>query len=335
MTTTGLYLGKFAPFHNGHQYVVETALDEVDELYMIIYDEPDVTDIPLATRAEWIRELYPSVTVIQAWGGPDESGYTEELKRAHEQYVDSLVPDDVTIDRYYSSEPYGEHMSNFFDAVDRRVDEDRETVPISGTRIRNNTYENRDYVSDTVYRDLITNVVFLGGPSTGKSTITERMAEEFETEHMPEFGREFWEEHAENRRLTEAQLVELAEEHLERENERLLTADTYLFTDTNALTTATFSQYYHNSIPDRLWDLAEHTHKRYDIHIVCGTDIPYADTEDRSGEANRERLQKHTIALLEHFNIPYYTITGTVEERVEQVKQILATESKWETEQSL
>lgn len=333
MTITGLYLGKFAPLHKGHQYVIETALDEVDELFLLIYDEPEVTDIPLATRVEWIRDLYPSVTVIQAWGGPDESGYTEALKNAHEQYVNSLLPDDVSIDRFYSSEPYGHHMSEFLGAVDRRVDEERETVPISGTKIRNKTYKNRDYVTERVYRDLITNVVFLGGPSTGKSTLTTRMADEFETTHMPEFGREFWEEHAVDRRLTKNQLVELAEEHLQRETEQLTDADKYLFTDTNAITTAAFSQYYHNEIPASLWDYARNTQQRYDIHIVCDTDIPYDDTEDRSGEANRERLQKHTISLLEHFKIPYYVVNGSVTERVTQVKEILANTSKWRTEQ--
>lgn len=331
MTTTGLYLGKFAPLHKGHQYVIETALDEVDTLFLMMYDEPEVTNIPLATRVEWVRDLYPSVTVIQAWGGPDESGYTEALKNAHEQYVDSLLPDAVTIDKFYSSEPYGHHMSEYLEAEDRRVDEDRETVPISGTKVRNNTYENRNYVSERVYKDLITNVVFLGGPSTGKSTLTKRLADEFDTTYMPEFGRDFWEEHAVNRRLTKEQLVELAEEHLQREDSKLTDADTYLFTDTNALTTATFSQYYHNDIPDELWELTRNTQQRYDVHIVCGTDIPYDNTEDRSGEANRQRLQKHTISLLEHFKIPYYIVTGTVDERIAQVKEILQTTSKWDT----
>jgi HTH-type transcriptional repressor of NAD biosynthesis genes len=331
MTTTGLYLGKFAPLHKGHQYVIKTALDEVDELFLIIYDEPDVTDIPLSTRTKWIRDIYPSVNVIQAWGGPDEDGYTEELKNAHEKYVASLLPEDITIDRFYSSEPYGHHMSEFLDAIDRRVDEDRETVPISGTKIRNNSYENREYVSNRVYRDLITNVVFLGGPSTGKSTLAHQMADELNTNNMPEFGREYWEKNAVDRRLTKDQLVELAEEHLRREDNQLLESDTYLFTDTNALTTATFSQYYHNDIPRSLWNMAKNTRDRYDIHIVCGADIPYDDTEDRSGEANRQRLQNHTISLLEHFGIPYYTVTGNISERISKVKKILQNTSKWNT----
>ena len=33
----GLTLGKFAPFHRGHQLLVETALAEVDELVVMVY----------------------------------------------------------------------------------------------------------------------------------------------------------------------------------------------------------------------------------------------------------------------------------------------------------
>ena len=42
----GLTLGKFAPLHKGHQYLIETALQEMDKLIVIVYDAPEVTSIP-------------------------------------------------------------------------------------------------------------------------------------------------------------------------------------------------------------------------------------------------------------------------------------------------
>ena len=54
-TTTGLILGKFAPFHRGHQYLLEFAKSRVSKLYVLIYGAEDKTDIPLTIRAEWIR----------------------------------------------------------------------------------------------------------------------------------------------------------------------------------------------------------------------------------------------------------------------------------------
>lgn len=62
MKRVGLTLGKYAPLHRGHQFVFETALAQVDELIVLIY-ATEVTRIPLNVRAQWIRDLYPEVTV--------------------------------------------------------------------------------------------------------------------------------------------------------------------------------------------------------------------------------------------------------------------------------
>jgi len=320
---TGLFLGKFAPFHKGHQYVVETALAEVGELLVVIYDCPETTDIPLSVRAEWIRELYPRVTVVEGWALPTGTGYTKAEKREHEDAIQDLLGE-ATVDAFYSSEPYGEHMSKALGAVDRRVDPDREVVPISGTAVRENPYSQREFVSDLVYRDLVSNVVFLGGPSTGKSTLAEQLAQEFDTEWMPEYGREYWLENEVNGQLTQGQLVDIAEGHIKRENERLAEAREYLFTDTNAITTLGFSQLYHGESRKRLIELANNCHERYDFVFVCDTDIEYDDTWDRSGVKNQERLHKRTLAYLNQYGIPYVVLEGSVSERVATVKEVLA-----------
>src|SRR5215210_4906690 len=85
--TRGLTLGKFAPLHRGHQFVIETALKEMDEVVVIIYDCPETTAVPLNIRANWIRQLYPAVHVIEAWDGPMEIGDTPEIKKKHEDYI--------------------------------------------------------------------------------------------------------------------------------------------------------------------------------------------------------------------------------------------------------
>ena len=120
------------------------------------------------------------------------------------------------------------------------MDKERIAYNISSTLIRQNPYKYRKYLDLIVYSDLIINAVFLGAPSTGKTTITERMAKKFNTKQMPEYGREYWEKHHVNRRLTQGQLAEIAERHLKIENHKITESDQYLFTDTNALTTFVF-----------------------------------------------------------------------------------------------
>jgi len=324
----GLTLGKYAPLHRGHQYVIESALAEMDEVYVMIYDSPEVTEVPLPVRSNWIRRLYPSVHIIEAWDGPSEVGDTPEIKLLQEEYVHRKLGGQQ-ITHFYSSEFYGEHMSAALNAVNRQVDPGRVKVPISGTLARQCPYEQKAHLHPLVYRDLILSVVFVGAPSTGKTTLAERMAAKHHTVWMPEYGREYWEQHQTERRLTKAQLVELAEGHLEREEQRLQQARNYLFVDTNAITTYMFSQYYHGDAHPRLAQLADEASRRNDLVFVCAADIPYDDTWDRSGDVERQIFQKQIMADLQMRKIPFITLTGSLEERERKVDEALRKHSKY------
>lgn len=325
----GLILGKFAPLHQGHQLLMETALSEMDEVITVIYDCPEITNVPLNIRADWIEKIYPNIQVIKAWDGLTEVGDTPEIKQKHEDYIINYLKIQG-ITHFYSSEFYGEHMSLALGAVNRLVDYHRSRVPISGTQIRNNLFKFRQYLHPWVYRDLITNIVFLGAPSTGKTTIAAQLAEEYNTVWMPEYGREYWEKHQINRRLSLVQLEEIAEGHLEREEALLEKANQYLFTDTNAITTYLFSLSYHNQAAPKLVELAQQAASRYDLVFVCDSDIPYDDTWDRSGEENRKIFQKQIINELIIRKIPFFLLQGELETRIKYVKSILAKYCKYE-----
>ena len=42
----GFTIGKFAPLHKGHQFLIETALKEMDEMIVIVYDT-DIINVPI------------------------------------------------------------------------------------------------------------------------------------------------------------------------------------------------------------------------------------------------------------------------------------------------
>jgi NadR type nicotinamide-nucleotide adenylyltransferase len=327
--TVGLTLGKFAPLHRGHQLVIETALAEVDHLIVIVYDAPETTTIPLPVRAGWIRDLYPAAAVIEAWAGPTQVGDTEPIKIRHEGYVLDALRDHPSITHFFSSEFYGEHMSAALGAEDRRVDQDRVRIPTSGTAIRDDPYAHRHLIDPLVYRDLITKIVFLGAPSTGKTSICEKLAADHGTVWMPEYGREYWEKYEIDRRLTPEQLLEIGEGHLEIEDELLLNANRYLFVDTDATTTYMFALYYHGVAHPRLVELADAARSRYDLAFLCLDDIPYQEQWERSGDTHRWVFQKQTRADLVERNIPYISLPGSLDQRVARVNGVLDGFDKW------
>lgn len=321
MKKIGLTLGKFAPLHKGHQLLIETALREMDEVIVVIYDTP-VTPIPLQVRAGWIRRLYPTVTVIEAWDGPD--GYSDE--RAHEireeQYILEILGD-RQITAFYSSEFYGKHMSKALGAADRRVDEARKAVPVSATMVRADAYKYRAYVDGIVYRDLITKVVFVGAMSTGKSTITQALAERYHTVFASEYGRDYWATHQIDRRIDFEAFNEIAAGHIAREEAALQKANQYLFVDTNAITTYMYALDYHGKAPEYLTRLALENGSRYDLFFLCEDDIPYDNTWDRSGDQKRHVFHQQIIADLKERRIPYIPLRGNLEERMRKVDHVL------------
>lgn len=324
----GLTLGKYSPFHKGHQYLIDSALAEMDHMIVIIYNSPETTNIPLQIRADWIRTLYPSIEVIEAWDGPTEVGDTPKIKKTHEAYLQKILGS-RKITAFYSSEFYGEHVSKALRAENRK--RDRKTVAITGTQIRENPYKFKSFLDPYVYKDFVTNVVFVGAPSTGKTTIAQTMAERFKTKWMPEYGREFWEQNHVNRRLTKQQLLTIAEKHIKQETELINQSNTYLFTDTNAVTTFMFGKQYHGSVHPQLEALALSAEKRYDLWFLCADDIPYEDTWDRSGELSRTHFQYQIESDLKVRKIPYIKLSGDPEQRMKRVKNVLSKYQKFES----
>lgn len=317
----GLTLGKFAPLHRGHQFLIETALAEVDELYVMVY-ATDVMDVPLQIRAGWIKKLYPQVQIIEAWDGPPGYGDTPEIRSEQENYILRKL-DGIDITHFYSSEFYGDHVSRALGAIDRRVDEPRQTVPVSATMLRADYHAGREYLEPCVYSDLIVRVCFLGAPSTGKTTLVHRLADRFNTVSMPEYGGEYWLRHQVERRLSLDQFEEIAPEHLRREDALVLQARNYLFCDTCAITTYAYAKDYHGNAGPVLTHHAEQAEKRYDLFFLCDLDIPYADTWDRSGDQKRQWFQQLITADLAERRVSYFRVSGSVEQRVAQVCCVL------------
>ncbi len=150
----GLTIGKFAPLHKGHQFLIETALSRVDKLVVMIYDCPEITSIPLAVRAGWIKKLYPEVIIIKASDSPKKIGKDKEAIKAQTDYILQKVSG-YKITHFFSSEWYGEYVSKALGAENIIVDADRKKFPISGSLSRSDIEKYKDMIDRDVYKDLI------------------------------------------------------------------------------------------------------------------------------------------------------------------------------------
>ena len=148
----GFTIGKFAPLHKGHQYLIEKGIKEMDKFYVVVY-ETNVIKIPVAQRAKWIKELYPEVNILLAKNPPSKYGLDEESVKIQMDFLKSIVKD-IPVTHFYNSEPYGKFVARDLNIEDVQVDRNREKYTISGTKIRKNVNQNKKYIEENVYKEI-------------------------------------------------------------------------------------------------------------------------------------------------------------------------------------
>lgn len=148
----GFTIGKFAPLHKGHQYLIEKGLSEMDEFYVIIY-ETTVTQISIETRANWIKQIYPKVHLIYAKNPPSQYGLDEKSVKIQTNYLKEMVKG-IEVTHFYNSEPYGKFVARDLNIKEVQVDRKRQRYPISATAIRKGIEKNKDFIDNIVIKDL-------------------------------------------------------------------------------------------------------------------------------------------------------------------------------------
>lgn len=140
----GFTIGKFAPFHKGHEYLIETALKEMDEFYVVVYDTPQF-NIDIETKTKGIQKRFPNVKIIKAFNSPKEYGLDEQSVNIQMRYLSKIIKD-IPVNYFYSSEEYGQYVAQYLDIKNVVVDKERVKYPISATMIRNNMEKYKNYI---------------------------------------------------------------------------------------------------------------------------------------------------------------------------------------------
>lgn len=140
----GFTIGKFAPFHKGHEYLIETALKEMDEFYVVVYDTPQF-NIDIETKTKVIQKRFPNVKIIKAFNSPKEYGLDEQSVNIQMGYLSKIIKD-IPVNYFYSSEEYGKYVAQYLDIKNVVVDKERVKYPISATMIRNNMEKYKNYI---------------------------------------------------------------------------------------------------------------------------------------------------------------------------------------------
>lgn len=145
----GFTIGKFAPLHKGHEYLINRGIQENDEFYILVNDTT-VTDIPLEVRAKWIQKMYPNAHVLLGKNSPQKCGMDDESIKIQTDYLKEVFKD-IPVTTFYSGEKYGEHVGKALNVENIYIDK---KIPISATNIRENLEKNKRYVESFIYTEI-------------------------------------------------------------------------------------------------------------------------------------------------------------------------------------
>lgn len=316
-SATGMILGKFMPIHKGHQYLIEFALEQVEHLTVIVGSlagEP----IPGRLRYEWVKELYPDVDVQHC---TDENPqYPHEHADFWNLWVTSIrkfIPRGPDV--VFTSEDYGDELAKRLGARHVICDLSRSCVPVSATRIRENPFENWQFIPEPVRPYFARRVVIYGPESTGKTTLAEKLASHYQTVWAPEFARNYldekgaWVELSDIPRIAEGQIA--SEERLARQANRLLICDTEL------ITTCVYSRHYFGECPIEVEQKADE--RQYDLYLLLDIDVPFVADWQRPDGDSREAFFTTFRHELERRGRRYVVISGNYEERFARAVEVI------------
>ncbi len=309
----GLVLGKFMPVHNGHVRLINYALSVCDELIVWICVS-DLETMSGEIRFQWMKEIYkhnirvvPVLFKYKEDNLPNTSVSSRGVSRVWANEIRHNLPD---IDVFISSEKYGDYVAEFL-GIEHRFYPVSKTV--SATEIRTSPYLFWNEIPDPVKPYYFKKVCLLGTESTGKSTLTQMLANYFHGDCILEVGRDV----VDNSNECEYEdLKVIAREHALAIRKKEILKNKILFVDTDIHITKSYAQFlFSRELTVESWIKEAN---QCDLYLYLDNDAPFVQDGTRLSIENRNRLNFSHKRILKESNITYELITGSWENRFKQ-----------------
>lgn len=322
--------GKFLPFHKGHEAMINFALTKCDFLTVLVCCS-DKEQIPDTLRKSWIEKAFKKEKNIEIKTFnylesklPNTSASSKSVSKIWADVFKKQLPDYSLL---ITSEEYGNFVAAFMNIQHIAFDIPKKLYPVSATAVRNDVFNNWQYVPDSVKPDLLLKVVILGTECTGKTILTEKLAKYFNCSFVSEAGRDII---ANSNTFTFDDLYLVATEHAKRIEKSILADSPLVIIDTDIHTTKSYSLFTFEKELEISTDI--YNSNRANIYLYLNNDVEYLQDGTRLSEADRNLLDlSHRQVLTDH-NIEIIELKGDWDERfekaVEQINKLIATNGK-------
>ncbi|WP_392562896.1 multifunctional transcriptional regulator/nicotinamide-nucleotide adenylyltransferase/ribosylnicotinamide kinase NadR [Orbus sturtevantii] len=253
----GLIFGKFYPLHCGHVYLIEKAISQVDELHIILGCEqnrdlilfqkshmpkqPQVKD-----RLYWLQETFknrPNIHIHIL----DEAGiayYPDGWKDWSDRVKSILQKNQITPTIIFTSELQdAKNHQLYYNCDVKLIDVNRQFINISATKIRDNPYQNWQFIAKAAKPFFTKRIAIIGERQF--DTLPRQLANIYNTQYVSNgYINYIQHQHLHNNKLVlnESDYIRIALLHAKRLDEATPLANQVIFTSLDFQTLHHFYQ---------------------------------------------------------------------------------------------
>lgn len=301
--------------------MIRFALSKCDFLSVLVCCS-DREDISGEIRKQWIASTFEQVKniVIKIFNYsedefPNTSEPSEEIAALWSAVFAREFPG---YELLVTSERYGDFVASHLNINHILFDSPRKTFPVSASAIRKNVEANWSFLPDSVKRYYSLKVVLLGTESTGKSSLTEKLAQYYNCNYVLEAGRDIIKD---SNSFQFEDLKSIAKVHAERIDRSVIGRSRLTIVDTDIHITMSYAQFAFNRKLDPSPEIINSNNAS--LYLYLNNDLQFVQDGTRLNESKRNLLDLSHRRTLDEHHIKFVEIGGDWEQRLFQsIKEI-------------
>jgi nicotinamide riboside kinase len=155
-------------------------------------------------------------------------------------------------------------------------------------------------------------IAVTGPESTGKSWLSKKLAEHYNTVYVPEMARIYID--SLDRKYKQGDILNIARLQMEEERKMVPFANDLLFCDTELIVTKIWSIHKYNFCDP--WILEQIANNQYELYLLCDIDLPWEYDPQREHPDLREYLFEWYKSELDFYGFPYRVVRGVGDDRI-------------------